>query len=529
MNPLYLLIVCGLASSASAGGNFAWRQTPIPVCPSGCGKPPNVKSTLFCMKLSTEGKAPRSKCDKLPMPDADTRECVVTPCYHFAWALEAPKQCKSKCGHDAHTRKGRVVCKNKYTQVEGKAKICKKLLIKKPKRPVLHCPATTPCERTCDATSVRERKEWKQLKNTEQKLYINALIDMKTAPAPEGSSASNLYDHFVNVHVSPGWTAAHFHGGFLPWHRQYLFEFESALRGVKPKYSCVTLPYWDWSVDAGVAIPEIVTALSDMKHFSGLPRQISLPTTEGNSEHLLDSDVNSGFIYGPAVLRSIIELNADHDDFRRQLEYPPHATVHILMGGIMSGTASPSDPLFWSHHAFVDKLWKMHQDCHLFDVTPETVDKVITANQYVGRSTTHQSFDDAMLGLTGSPRSVWNQPLVEYSMNEADNAFDDLLEFCEMNREPAPEDENSGRRALTPSAMSHWTAELAKIKSESGSNGLVEDLQLQDVVAWECATARPLRPSREQLTTFGMPQAMIPQALAVDLCPAPTRRLLRGN
>jgi len=30
----------------------------------------------------------------------------------------------------------------------------------------------------------------------------------------------------------------------------------------------------------------------------------------------------------------------------------------------MSTMHSPQDPLFFSHHAFIDKLWSVWQDCH---------------------------------------------------------------------------------------------------------------------------------------------------------------------
>merc|ERR1719421_1353367 len=33
----------------------------------------------------------------------------------------------------------------------------------------------------------------------------------------------------------------------------------------------------------------------------------------------------------------------------------------------MGGMNSPSDPLFWSHHAFIDKIWGIWQDCHGYD------------------------------------------------------------------------------------------------------------------------------------------------------------------
>jgi tyrosinase len=41
-----------------------------------------------------------------------------------------------------------------------------------------------------------------------------------------------------------------------------------------------------------------------------------------------------------------------------------HGTTHVQVGGHMSTMHSPQDPIFFSHHAFIDKLWSVWQDCH---------------------------------------------------------------------------------------------------------------------------------------------------------------------
>ncbi|KAL7275943.1 hypothetical protein RUND412_001100 [Rhizina undulata] len=40
------------------------------------------------------------------------------------------------------------------------------------------------------------------------------------------------------------------------------------------------------------------------------------------------------------------------------MEAAPHYAGHHGVGGEMSNTiSSPNDPLFWLHHAFVDRIW----------------------------------------------------------------------------------------------------------------------------------------------------------------------------
>jgi tyrosinase len=43
--------------------------------------------------------------------------------------------------------------------------------------------------------------------------------------------------------------------------------------------------------------------------------------------------------------------------FEPSFESAPHNLVHNLIGGVMSDMLSPTDPIFWLHHANVDRLW----------------------------------------------------------------------------------------------------------------------------------------------------------------------------
>lgn len=39
----------------------------------------------------------------------------------------------------------------------------------------------------------------------------------------------------------------------------------------------------------------------------------------------------------------------------------------MKIGGNMAMYESPGDPIFWSHHAYIDRIWSMWQDCHGYD------------------------------------------------------------------------------------------------------------------------------------------------------------------
>ncbi|KAF4612866.1 hypothetical protein D9613_011198 [Agrocybe pediades] len=113
----------------------------------------------------------------------------------------------------------------------------------------------------------RMRKNAKDLTPDEFARFIQVLKTMKARTRPGG--IVSLYDEFAAMHMGAVelykyWQRsnadvstessynpsngpadpAHDNPGFLPWHRQFLLEFESVMQTVDPS---VTLPYWDWT------------------------------------------------------------------------------------------------------------------------------------------------------------------------------------------------------------------------------------------------------------------------------------------
>jgi hypothetical protein len=60
------------------------------------------------------------------------------------------------------------------------------------------------------------------------------------------------------------------------------------------------------------------------------------------------------------------QISAFYRDFDGAAEYIErtlHGWPHVSIGGHMGSHESPSDPMLWVHHAFVDKIWALQQDC----------------------------------------------------------------------------------------------------------------------------------------------------------------------
>ncbi len=161
----------------------------------------------------------------------------------------------------------------------------------------------------------------------------------------------------------------HGHNWFLPWHRMYLYYFERILRkAADDKY--LTIPYWDYFNNS--QIPDNLTS----------PPDASNPLYDSNRCHKINSggkipdnlvnhmrsfsfgdftpdDVsNNGF--GGGKLTEITDRTKKFEDNKSgSLEVMPHNQIHLYLGGKMADNCKASqDPIFWFHHAQIDRLWE---------------------------------------------------------------------------------------------------------------------------------------------------------------------------
>jgi tyrosinase len=134
---------------------------------------------------------------------------------------------------------------------------------------------------------------------------------------------------------------------FLAWHRQYLRQLERRLQQVD---AAVTIPYWDWMKDREIPAPLNEPALL---------QSWSVTRQWDASQLPVEADlqaVNAQTIFTP---------------FQRRLEQV-HGFVHEAVGGTMAGSSSPADPLFFLHHANIDRLWSLWQSAHAEADPPNT-------------------------------------------------------------------------------------------------------------------------------------------------------------
>jgi Common central domain of tyrosinase len=201
---------------------------------------------------------------------------------------------------------------------------------------------------------------------------------MQSRPVTDPTSwlyQANIHGTFDRP-LQPAWNSCQ-HGSwfFLPWHRMYLYYFERILRAASGDAN-LALPYWNYSnasdpdarrlplpfrqpanasnplflsapnrsaaMNAGGTLPESAVALSDAFDLTNF----SSPAGRNQS-------------FGGQELPAPVHYADPHSVF----ENTPHDTVHGSMGGFMGGfNFAARDPIFWLHHANIDRLWKRWRD-----------------------------------------------------------------------------------------------------------------------------------------------------------------------
>jgi tyrosinase len=174
------------------------------------------------------------------------------------------------------------------------------------------------------------------------------------------------FQYYAGWHGVPfGWCGRHDGDPlFLPWHRAYLYHFELALQDRDPAHA-VTLPWWDWVDEPG--LPDAFTArrvdgaanplfASPIAPFS-VKRQPRWPRRTSRAV-----GANPGPL--PPPLRSHWEWVMEptsYTEFSRRITLL-HNNIHGWVGGSMGEVAwAAYDPIFWAHHATVDRLWRVWQ------------------------------------------------------------------------------------------------------------------------------------------------------------------------
>ncbi|MGW6413212.1 tyrosinase MelC2 [Streptomyces vinaceus] len=227
------------------------------------------------------------------------------------------------------------------------------------------------------------RKNQASLTAVEKRAFTNAILELKRTGA---------YDRFVTTHNSFIMNdqdntdrVGHRSPSFLPWHRRFLLDFETALQKVDPS---VAIPYWDWSADrtsrSSLWAADFLGGTGRARDGQVMDGPFAYTAGKFNINVRVDDrpylrrtlGANVAQLPTKAEVEAVLTMpvydaapwNSASSSFRNYLEgwLGPnlHNRIHVWVGGQMETGVSPNDPVFWMHHAFVDKLWAEWQDRH---------------------------------------------------------------------------------------------------------------------------------------------------------------------
>ncbi len=178
-------------------------------------------------------------------------------------------------------------------------------------------------------------------------------------------TCSHDHDH-LNGTPADGY-ASH----FTAWHRLYLWHFERICEKVLGKP--FALPYWNYLDLTQLRLPPAV--LAQKVKIKGQLVNNALYYADRNPEFVavglraIKSDQSNTDILAIDTMRTknFFDISTSNGGFRQgfvtALDGLPHGSVHVRVGtedglGMSAVETAARDPIFWLHHANIDRMWE---------------------------------------------------------------------------------------------------------------------------------------------------------------------------
>ncbi|WP_404372079.1 tyrosinase family protein [Sphingomonas sp. MMS24-J45] len=144
---------------------------------------------------------------------------------------------------------------------------------------------------------------------------------------------------------------------FLTWHRMYLYYFEQVLQAASGDPN-LRLPFWDYETNG--RIPDVYRLAS---YIDAGGASVANPLYVASRQAQL---ANGTQALDPAVTSTSNAMSkTSYNPFNSALEQTPHGAVHCATGvascpsGYMGYVPTAgNDPIFYSHHANIDRLYE---------------------------------------------------------------------------------------------------------------------------------------------------------------------------
>ncbi|HEX2591013.1 MAG TPA: tyrosinase family protein [Rhizomicrobium sp.] len=161
---------------------------------------------------------------------------------------------------------------------------------------------------------------------------------------------------------------------FVIWHRAYLHYFERVLRDAASDPD-LALPYWNYALPADRVFPDVFgvkfvdsqrTRTNPLYHpnreLAFVSGRLELSGAIGEAHAAHDA---ANFFHEPGVPGLAGDHLGPEETQIGLLEQRPHNDIHLAVGGVVNSvngamaeiTTAAFDPVFWVHHANIDRMW----------------------------------------------------------------------------------------------------------------------------------------------------------------------------
>ncbi|MCL7040770.1 hypothetical protein MKW94_012672 [Papaver nudicaule] len=234
--------------------------------------------------------------------------------------------------------------------------------------------------------------------------YNKAIAIMKSLPHDDPRSFMRQADiHCIfstgayNQQHSNSLMKIHRSWMFFPWHRMMIY-FHERILGSLIGDDTFALPFWNWDSPVGMHVPDMflngsfVDTERDSSHLPPQVVDVNFDELESGLGYEEQKAYNVGFMYTQMIsaakkpeLFMGCPYKAGADGYCNApgtVEDAPHNTLHYWMGSNLNPErenmgafySAARDPIFYSHHSNIDRLWEVWRELRSTNNVPEDAD-----------------------------------------------------------------------------------------------------------------------------------------------------------
>jgi Common central domain of tyrosinase/Polyphenol oxidase middle domain/Protein of unknown function (DUF_B2219) len=213
-------------------------------------------------------------------------------------------------------------------------------------------------------------------------LAVREMISREANPSQTNPTFKTSWRFQANMHATfdngPSWALPFWnncpHGTwfFFPWHRLFLSYFERIVRSIveslSPAVTDWALPYWNYSDDpAHAVLPPAFRSPNLPAQAGGGPNPLFLSQRRPSVNAGQPLAATAVAYLTPPPFGSYTPVNfgqppsvsfGGSPSSSGTIELQPHNPVHGAVGGLMGSVPTAAqDPIFWLHHANIDRHW----------------------------------------------------------------------------------------------------------------------------------------------------------------------------